>query len=74
MIHLCGSGFGQNGSTRYVGGACARDNGTASRIPVAQITTVTARTFTSCILLPRGRGNQLARPTLSRDAGGLEAS
>src|SRR2546430_2738176 len=45
MIHLCGSGFGQNGSTRYVGGACARDNGPPSSIQAAHITIVITRTF-----------------------------
>src|SRR5688500_4063731 len=57
MIHLFGSGFGQNGSTLYSGGACALDNGPASSTQAAHRTTVTART---CACLVRFSIERLA--------------
>src|SRR5262245_4870553 len=42
MIHLFGSGFGQNGSTRYLGGACARASEPTSSTPAAQRTIAAA--------------------------------
>ena len=63
MIHLCGSGLGQKGSTRHVGGACARDAGPPSSIQAAHTIIVTTSTFArlvgSCIeLLPCCRAKE----------------
>src|SRR5688572_13578921 len=55
MIHLFGSGFGQNGSTRYIGGACARDSGPASSIQAVHTTIITARIFLSLVSIERPR-------------------